>query len=618
MAGMVSKDVIDRIRGALDIADVIGSYIQVKRAGSSAKALCPFHKEKTPSFTINPARQAFHCFGCGVGGDVFKFVMLYENVDFPTALRLMASRAGVVLEFDEGGSRSKSDGPAKDEIFKANEDAAVRFQKELQQSPEAELARAYLQGRALDLDAWKEWGIGYAPDGWGFLSDKAGGRGSARMKALEAAGLVLTNEKGNLYDRFRGRVMFTIRDELGRAVGFSGRILKPDEKSGGKYVNTPETSVFRKSKILFGLDKGKREILDQRKVLLVEGQIDCIRCHLGGFSTAVASQGTAFTEEHARLLKRYADHVVVVLDADSAGRKAALRTAELLIEEGLAVSLATLPSGEDPDSLILKTGPEAFAAVLEGACSPMGFLLGMFKERGELETQEGMLRATRAVLELATHAQGAVQAEQMLREAAAGLQVGYTALREDLRRAQRMKSRPVSSTGAGEIVPPVSGPERPVDEVELASLLCSGENPAGAAFVRRWLPYPLISDPACRTIIQILAEEEEELMSALDDASDDCKTLAAKIANAPCKIAGWEEDEYLLKAAQDLVLRIWRRHLEAQRTGISRRMQTLEGPERQRLLHEMAELLLDLGKFKRGWATASVIIDQYLQRMVEA
>jgi DNA primase len=310
--------------------------------------------------------------------------------------------------------------------------------------------------------------------------------------------------------------------------------------------------------------------------------------------------------------------VVVVLDADSAGRKAALRTAELLIEEGLAVSLATLPSGEDPDSLILKTGPEAFAAVLEGACSPMGFLLGMFKERGELETQEGMLRATRAVLELATHAQGAVQAEQMLREAAAGLQVGYTALREDLRRAQRMKSRPVSSTGAGEIVPPVSGPERPVDEVELASLLCSGENPAGAAFVRRWLPYPLISDPACRTIIQILAEEEEELMSALDDASDDCKTLAAKIANAPCKIAGWEEDEYLLKAAQDLVLRIWRRHLEAQRAGISRRMQTLEGPERQRLLHEMAELLLDLGKFKRGWATASVIIDQYLQRMVEA
>lgn len=617
MAGMVSKDVIERIRGSLDIADVIGSYIQVKRAGSSAKALCPFHKEKTPSFTINPARQAFHCFGCGVGGDVFKFVMLYENVDFPTALRLMASRAGVVLEFDEGGSRSKSDGPAKDELFKANEDAAARFQKELLQSTEAEAARAYLRGRALDLDVWKEWGIGYAPDGWGFLADKAGGRGSARMKALEAAGLVLANDKGNFYDRFRARVMFTIRDELGRAVGFSGRILKPDEKTGGKYVNTPETPVFRKSKILFGLDKGKREILDQRQVLLVEGQIDCIRCHLGGFSTAVASQGTAFTEDHARLLRRYADHVVVVLDADSAGRKAALRTAELLIEEGLAVSLAALPAGEDPDALILQTGPEAFAAVIDSACSPMGFLVGMFKERGELETQEGMLRATRAVLDLATHAQGAVQAEQMLREAAAGLHVGYTALRQDLRRAHRLKCRPVLSAGAGALVPPAAEPERPVDEVELASLLCSDGNFQGAAFVRRWLPYPLISDTACRTIIQILAEEEEELMSGLDDASDDCKALAAKIANAPCKIAGREEDEKLLKAAQDLVVRIWRRHLETQRTSISRRMQSLEGQERQQLLHEMTELLLDMGKLKCGWKAASTILDQYLQRMAE-
>ena len=581
MAGMVSKEVIDRIRGSLDIVDVIGSYIQVKRAGSSAKALCPFHKEKTPSFHINPARQAFHCFGCGAGGDVFKFVMLYENVDFPTALRLLASRAGVALEFDESGSGARREGPAKDEIFKANEDASRRFQKELLQSAEAEAARAYLKGRALELEAWKEWGLGYAPDGWGFLSDKAGGRGSARMKALEAAGLLSTSEKGSVYDRFRGRVMFTIRDELGRAVGFSGRVLKADDKAGGKYVNTPETAVFRKSKILFGLDKAKREILDQRKVVLVEGQIDCIRCHLGGFRTAVASQGTAFTEEHARLLKRYADHVMVVLDADAAGRKAALRTAELLLEEGLAVSLAALPPGEDPDSLILNQGPEAFAAVLDGARTAMGFLVGMLRERGRLETPEGMLRATRAVLELAAHAQGAVQAEQMLREAA-------------------------------------GAPERPVDEVELAALLCGASQSELAGFIRRWLPYPLVTDPDCRAIIQILAEEEEELMPALDEASDSCKALAAQIANAPSKIADREEEENTLKAAQDLVLRIWRRRLEAERAAIGRRMQSREGAERQQLLHDMTELLLDLGKIKRGWAAGSVILDQHLRRMAEA
>ncbi|MGD9782831.1 MAG: CHC2 zinc finger domain-containing protein, partial [Kiritimatiellia bacterium] len=176
MAGRVSKDVIDQIRNALDICEVIGSYIQVKRVGHSAKALCPFHKEKTPSFHVNPARQAFHCFGCGAGGDVFKFVMLYENVDFPTALRMLASRAGIALHFDDDRS-AKKEGPGKDDLFKANEEASKRYHKELLEGAEAEAARDYLKKRSLDVEVWKEWGIGYAPVGWGLLSDAAGPRG---------------------------------------------------------------------------------------------------------------------------------------------------------------------------------------------------------------------------------------------------------------------------------------------------------------------------------------------------------------------------------------------------------------------------------------------------------
>ena len=176
MSGLVARDVIDQVRNALDIADVIGSYIQLKRTGQTAKALCPFHKEKTPSFHVNSARQAFHCFGCGAGGDLFKFVMLYENVDFPTALRMLADRAGVVLQFEESSAHAK-DGPAKDDLFKANEEASQRYQKELRQSPDAAAARAYLEGRALPPDMWKEWGIGYAPDQWGFLADSSGPRG---------------------------------------------------------------------------------------------------------------------------------------------------------------------------------------------------------------------------------------------------------------------------------------------------------------------------------------------------------------------------------------------------------------------------------------------------------
>ena len=615
MAGRVSKEAIDQIRHALDIADVIGSYIQVKRAGSSAKALCPFHKEKTPSFHINPARQAFHCFGCGAGGDVFKFVMLYENVDFPTALRMLASRAGIALQFDEdrGGKR---EGPGKDELFKANEEASQRYQKELLQSSAAAAARAYLQKRALEVPAWKEWSIGYAPDGWGFLADAAGPRGGDKMKVLEAAGLLSANEKGNLYDRFRDRVMFTIRDELGRAVGFSGRILKADDKAGGKYVNTPETAAFRKSRILFGLDKAKREILDRREVLLVEGQIDCIRCHLGGFRNTVASQGTAFTGEHATLLKRYADHVVVVLDADAAGQKAALRTAELLIAEGLAVSLAALPPGEDPDSLILKKGPEAFAAVVQAAQTPMGFLLGLLRAGGGLRTQEGLLRATRAVLDLAAHAQGSVQTEQMLREAASGLNVGFDALRQDLKTALRQKGRPAPPPAAA--VPPVAGKPaaRPVDEVELAALLGTSGDPELAGLVRRWLPYGLITDPVCRAVIQALAEEEPDLMAALDDEGEECKTFAAQIVNAPQKVVGSEADLGIAKAAQDFIMGIWRRHLEARRTELEDRKQTLEGAARQPVLQEYVQLLLDLKKFT-SWETAGPIMDIHLHRLAE-
>jgi len=617
MAGRVSKDVIEQIRNALDISEVIGSYIQIKRVGNSAKALCPFHNEKTPSFTINPARQAFHCFGCGVGGDVFKFIMLHEHVDFPTALKLMASRAGIAVQFDESGSDRK-EGPGKDELFKANEEASARYQKELLQSPDAADARAYLKKRVLDAEVWKEWGIGYAPDGWGFLTDKAGAKNGPKMKVLAAAGLLSSNEKGNQYDRFRGRVMFTIRDELGRAVGFSGRILKPDEKSGGKYVNTPETPAFRKSRLLFGLDKAKREILDSRRALLCEGQIDCIRCHLAGFKNAVASQGTAFTEKHASLLKRYADHVILVLDADTAGRKAALRSAELLLAEGLAVSLAALPVGEDPDTLILKKGPEAFAEILKSTSTPMGFLIGLFKERGNIESQEGLLRATRAVVDLATHAQGAVQTEQMLREAEAALGVSFDALQSDLRRTLRKKYRPTYSGGEGD--PAVTEPaaEHPVDEVELATLLAAHEDSELAGLVRQWLPYPLISDPVCRTVIHVLAEEEEpDLMAALDDEDEACKAFAAQIVTTPQKWMGTEEESPVSHAAQDLILSIWRRYMERRRLELSRQMKTLQGDARQTVVEEFAQLLLDQGRMKMGWEKASPIMECHLHRFAE-
>ncbi len=616
MAGIIAKDVIDRIRMSLDIADVIGSYIQVKRTGATAKALCPFHKEKTPSFSINSARQAFHCFGCQAGGDVFKFVMLYENVDFPTAIRMLADRAGIALQFDEGGGggAKSGDGPAKDEIWAVNEEAAKRYHKKLLQGTDAEAARNYLTGRQLSSDVWTDWMIGYAPDGWGFLTDGPTRRGW-NNKTLEAAGLLSKNEKGNVYDRFRDRVMFTIRDELGRVVGFSGRTMKDGQDKAGKYVNTPETPVFRKSRILFGLDKAKREILDQRKVILCEGQVDCIRCHLAGFINTVASQGTAFTEEHALLLKRYADHVVVVLDADAAGEKAALRTAELLLGEGLAVSLASLPAKEDPDSLILKGGPDAFAAVLDNSRPPMDFLIELLRRRMDFSTQEGLLKASRAVLELAGHAQNATQAEGMLRTASVALNISLTSLQGDLRRLMRRQRRGMAPAASTDAPPSVPQQPMPPEEIELAMLLGTCGTPEVTAFIREWLPYSLLTHADCRLVIQTLAEEED-LMTAAGDGSDACQQLAARIANAPKKVSGVVEVEgSALKAAQDLVIGIWRQHLERLRLKLANQLKTADPAGRDALRHEFNAVVLDKQKLKRDWKTAQPIIELYLSRL---
>jgi DNA primase len=616
MARFVGNDVKERIRDALDIVEVIGSYVTLKRiGGGKAMGLCPFHKEKTPSFHVNADRQSFHCFGCGAGGDVFSFVQQYENVDFPEALRLMASRAGIALEYEEGGSGGERGGPSKEDLYAANEEACKRYQAELRESPEAAEARAYLLGRKLGEEVWAEWGIGYAPDQWGFLRDSAGPAGGARMKVLEAAGLLKTNEKGTVYDVFRGRIMFTLRDERGRAVGFSGRRMEAGGE-GGKYVNTAETGVFRKGRMLFGLDRAKERIASTGMAILCEGQIDCIRCHLAGLGNVVGAQGTAFGQEQARLLKRYAKEAKIVLDGDEAGTTAAMKMTSFLLPEEIAVSLVPLPAGEDPDSLILKEGPEAFASRLEKARTPMGFLLDTLRAKVDLSSDRGMIHATREAIGLAKRAAGAVQAERMLREAAEGLGVSYGALEADWERATSRKSREVAPTPAPAAVEGRGPPrERPLEEVELATLLCHNGTPELLGFVRDWLPYPLIRDADCRAVVHALLEEEGSLLGALADESEECRAFAARIANSPQKVVGDEMAEDGQRAAQDILLRLWRRHLVGRREEINRGLKGLEGEARRERTQEFAQLMLDVGRLNAGWESGSKVIAHHLDEL---
>src|ERR1051326_2086458 len=333
MPGFFSTSTLEQIRAASDIVDVIGSYLPLKRAGANFVTLCPFHKEKSPSFNVNPHRQIFHCFGCHKGGDVFAFVQEYENIDFPEAVRRLAERARIPLEFekDPAGQKTRY---LKETLLKIHEQIAQRWQGALAGEAGGQVARDYLEKRGVPQEAIKAFRLGYAPEAWDDTVNWARGKGY-ELPVVEQAGLILRKEgSDHFYDRFRGRLIFPICDEQGRVIGFSGRVLAGDEKTA-KYVNSPETPIFTKGKVLFALDKAKRAILDAGFAVVCEGQLDLIACHMAGLQNVVAPQGTALTADHCRILKRYVDEVVLCFDGDTAGRRAAARAFDDLLSAGI-------------------------------------------------------------------------------------------------------------------------------------------------------------------------------------------------------------------------------------------------------------------------------------------
>jgi len=360
----ISEESIERVAAANDIVDVIGSYFPLKRAGSSFRALCPFHREKSPSFHVNPARQSFHCFGCGAGGGVFRFVMDYEHVDFPTAVRRLAQRAGITLT-ETSDPYEESRREKRSRLVDLHRKLALWYHHQLLRTMSGATARDYLKQRGMTKEIAVAWQLGYAPGGWHTLEAWAKGEGFT-VTELKEAGVVSANESGEVYDRFRHRLMFPIRNDYGDIVGFSGRILAEDDREA-KYVNSPETLLFNKGKLLFGLDKSKRAMIEAKEVIVMEGQLDLIAAFEHGCHNVVAPQGTAFTAEQARLLRRFVERVILCFDSDTAGKNAAERSLPALLATGFEVRLATLPPREDPDSLIRKQGIEAFQKILSEA-----------------------------------------------------------------------------------------------------------------------------------------------------------------------------------------------------------------------------------------------------------
>ena len=385
MAGRVSQTTIEQIRAASDIVDVIGNYFPLKRAGGNHVALCPFHKEKTPSFNINPQRQIYHCFGCHAGGDVFKFIQEYENVDFMESVKRLAERAGIVLEFEQNPEAEKSR-HLKDALYKIHEQLAQRWHAVLLNDAVGQSARDYLKGRGITEAAVKDFRMGFAPPSWEDTVNWAQAQKHDRQ-LMEQAGLVASKE-GHFYGRFRNRLMFPINDELGRVIGFSGRVLEADAKVA-KYVNSPETILFHKSKVFYGMDKARREILSAKRVLICEGQLDTIACHMAGLRHVVAPQGTALTADHARILKRYAGEVVLCFDSDAAGQNAAVRSFDSLLEAELAVRVMTVPAPHDPDSFIREHGMETFRDLMDSAPGYFDFFLAHLMDEHDVHSDHG-------------------------------------------------------------------------------------------------------------------------------------------------------------------------------------------------------------------------------------
>ncbi|MBI4661474.1 MAG: DNA primase [Verrucomicrobia bacterium] len=473
MPGLFSQAVLEQIRAASDIVEVINSVLPLKRAGANFVALCPFHKEKTPSFNVNPHKQIFHCFGCHKGGDVFTFIQEYENISFGEAVRRLAERAKIALEFEKepGGQQSRF---LKESLLEIHERMAQRWHTNLLNDAAGEPARAYLAKRGVSDEAVKLFRLGYAPDAWDDTVNWAKSKGYA-WPLIEQAGLIIRKEgEERYYDRFRGRLMFPICDEQGRVIGFSGRVIAGDEKTA-KYVNSPETPIFTKGKVFFGLDKSKRALLDAQCAIICEGQLDLIACYMAGVRNVVAPQGTAFTADHARILKRYVDEVVLCFDSDTAGQAAAIRVLDSLLASGLAVRVASIPAPHDPDSLIKEQGGPAFQQLIDRAEGFFDFYLNHLCRTHDVRSDKGQMAIAKAMAEAVQKTGHQVLVDKYAQQTALRLGVAPEAVRLEFGRLARIGAKRREPVEAGTETPEAAARPAP-QEVWLLKLILLHED----------------------------------------------------------------------------------------------------------------------------------------------
>ena len=433
------SDFAQTVKQQAAIVKVLEGYIRLRKSGAqNYSGLCPFHKEKTPSFNVNGVRQFFYCFGCQASGDVFSFVQKIENVGFPEAVRIVAQKCGIPLPKREFSSPEEAAGARlRARLLELHETATAWFEEQLR-SPEGAVAREYLAGRGLDAEGIKKFRIGYAPDSFNALRDRF--RGMADDETLRVSGLFSSKEQGDgslgpIYDRFRKRVTFPIANESGRVIAFTARTLETGDKAGAKYINSPETPLYSKGQVLFNLDKARAAIRQLEFALLVEGQMDCISVFLRGIQNVIATSGTAFTEQQVALLRRHTSQVVVNFDPDAAGSNAAEKSITLLTEEGFNLKIVTLDDGLDPDRFIRERGVEAYMAALRGARRQADYLIERARTAFPGASAEQKVKAMNFLLPHIRRLPEKLARDQFAHDAAQKLGIDSAVLREELHQA---------------------------------------------------------------------------------------------------------------------------------------------------------------------------------------
>ncbi|WP_026442170.1 DNA primase [Pseudacidobacterium ailaaui] len=468
------SDFAQSVKQQADIVRIIGEYVRLRKAGAqNYSGLCPFHKEKTPSFSVHSTRQFFHCFGCGVSGDVFTFIQKIENVSFPEAVRFVAQKCGIPLPKREFSSEEEAqEGRLRARLLELHEIACTWFEEQLR-SPEGALAREYLSGRGLRPEDMKTFRIGYAPDNFHALRERM--QALANTEILRLSGLFSFREQedgspGPLYSRFRKRVTFPIANESGRIIAFTARALEAGEKAGPKYLNSPETPLYSKSNVLFNLDKARQAIRELNFAVLVEGQMDCISAYLAGVRNVIATSGTAFTEAQVRLLGRYTKQVIVNFDPDKAGANAAEKSIALLTEEGFQVRVVTLEGGLDPDRYIREQGPKAYIAALRGAKRYQDYLVERARQLYPPNTASAKIEALNFLLPHIRRIPNRIARDEFAADAAQKLGIDSALVREELKQAAAKRRDTLASA-------------RPaVSEAEKMMLRALASPPASAEF----------------------------------------------------------------------------------------------------------------------------------------